>query len=207
MGIHVGLTMPFNLNTLPDHLKELNADLFDTEDQRPLPPTTSTKQEDEEQIKARKWLRGKQAQAAGVRGEERATELLERLGIRMVAPIATPFVIIRRHPVNKEFVQIRYKEKVAGDKNCIMGDGSGRRVLVEIKNYNTDKLSLTKLTEGQRARLQENHELNGISLVVWIAPHGEYVLRWPVEGWMKGRPLDMGTAVLYNLRPRCFAVG
>ena len=194
--------MSFNksdLDNLPEHLKKLNADLFDTEDHRPLPTINAAQQAENDQLKARNWLRGKQAQAAGVRGEERATELLEGLGVRMVAPIATPFVIVRRHPVNKEFVQIKYKEKVAGDKNCIMGDGSGRRVLVEIKNYSTEKLSFTKLTDGQRARLQENHELNGISLVVWIAPHGEYVLRWPVEGWERGRPLDRETAVKFNL--------
>ena len=143
--------------------------------------------------------RGAANKASGKRGQEEAEAMLVALGVRMVAEIATPIKVVGRHPRDKGYVRIAYAEKVAGDINGVMGDGSGRRVLCEVKSTADDKLGIGKLTDNQQKRLQENHELNGVSLVSWVAPHGSYILRWPVDGWRSGKPLDEDKARRWNV--------
>lgn len=135
--------------------------------------------------------RGAQNKASGKRGQSEAECMLRALGARMVEEIATPTRAVRGKTI--------YAAKVSADINAIMGDGTGRRILAEVKSTTSDTLGIGKLKSHQQERLQENNELNGVSLVVWIAPHGSYVLRWPVEGWKKGKPLDEGKAARLNV--------
>lgn len=171
-----------SIDELPPHLKQYNPELFENQ-----PGTAVPTQPDKNPLNI---LQGTQAQAGGARGEELARSLLENLGVKLVADIATPIAIVAKHPTDQGYVRIAYREKVAGDINGTMGDGSGRRVLAEVKAYKAEKLGFHKLTPGQRERLQENHELGAVSLVIWIAPHGNYVLKWPIPGWENRKPLS-----------------
>lgn len=135
--------------------------------------------------------RGAANKASGKRGQSEAEHLLRALGARMVEEIATPTRAVRGKTI--------YAAKVSADINAIMGDGSGRRILAEVKSTKSKTLGIGKLKPHQQERLQENHELNGVSLVVWVAPHGSYVLRWPVDGWRKGKPLNEGKAKRLNV--------
>ena len=135
--------------------------------------------------------RGAANKASGKRGQSEAEAMLRALGAQMVEEIATPTRAVRGKTI--------YAAKVSADINAITGDGTGRRILAEVKSTSAKTLGIGKLKPHQQERLQENHELNGVSLVVWIAPHGSYVIRWPVEGWKSGKPLDEGKAARLNV--------
>lgn len=135
--------------------------------------------------------RGAANKASGKRGQGEAECMLRALGARMVEEIATPTRAVRGKTI--------YAAKVSADINAIMGDGSGRRILAEVKSTKTATLGINKLQPHQQERLQENHELGGVSLAVWIAPHGSYVMRWPVEGWKSGKPLNEDKAGRLNV--------
>ena len=135
--------------------------------------------------------RGATNKASGKRGQEEAEAMLVALGARMVEEIATPTRAVRGKTI--------YAAKVSADINAIMGDGSGRRILCEVKTTKGNTLGIGKLKGHQQARLQENHELGGVSLVAWIAPHGSYILRWPIDGWRSGKPLDEDKARRWNV--------
>jgi len=143
-------------------------------------------------------LSGKQAQASGSAGEDIAAALLVELGVKMVADVATPFVIIGRHSRDKRYVRIAYKEKVMGDINGQLENGI--RVLAEVKSRKDDRLSIGALSDGQINALNECVKWNGLALVVWIAPHGNYVIKWPVPDdlWKKGKRLTIDVAVAYQ---------
>jgi len=145
-------------------------------------------------------LSGKQAQASGSTGEDIAAALLMELGVKMVADVATPFAIIGRHPRDKRYVRIAYKEKVMGDINGQLENGI--RVLAEVKSRKVDRLSIGALSDGQINALNECVKWNGLALVVWIAPHGNYVIKWPVPDdlWKKGKRLTADVATAHKWR-------
>ena len=134
----------------------------------------------------------------GSAGEDIAAALLVELGVKMVADVATPFAIIGRHQRDKRYVRIVYKEKVMGDINGQLENGI--RVLAEVKSRKDDRLTIGALSDGQINALNECVKWNGLALVVWIAPHGNYVIEWPVPDdlWKKGKRLTIDVAVAHK---------
>ena len=124
-------------------------------------------------------------QHQGAVGEQRAEELLQRMGVQMVEQIATPIVITNRNKTG--WVKIRYKSKVSGDRRGVMNDGSGRRVLAEVKTTRDRNLRFSDLQPHQVEALNENDALGAVSLLVWVAWFGYRqeitVMRWPVPGF------------------------
>ncbi len=128
---------------------------------------------------------GRRSESAGRAGEQIAEMQLRMLGVEMVENIPTPIALAGSRKIgHSTFYNVIYKQKATGDIAGIMGDGSGRRVLVEVKSRNDDRLQWSALRDHQIERLDENHRLNGVSLVVFIDGSGNvFVLRWPIEGF------------------------
>ncbi len=128
----------------------------------------------------------KSQQQQGAAGERTAEEMLLWMGVKMVEQIATPTVITKRRG---DWVKIRYKAKVSGDRRGVMNDGSGRRVLAEVKTTNGRNLRFSDLRPHQVDALNENHELGAVSLLAWVYKDGwrqdVFVMRWPIPGFGK----------------------
>jgi penicillin-binding protein-related factor A (putative recombinase) len=129
---------------------------------------------------------GKLSQARGDFGEEVARHALQELGVRMIEKVNTPFTVIRRMG---RIVGAFPVEKVSGD---FIGIGAaGKKVLVEVK-YREDCLSISDFGKHQIAALEENSQLGGISLVVWVQRHVCSIYYWPMMELKKGAPLKPG---------------
>jgi len=130
---------------------------------------------------------GRISKQRGEVGEQIARLMLQAAGVEMIEKIATPFFIRERG--RDGWVKIGYKSKVSGDIRGIM-PGSGRRVLVEVKARDGNLRKSDFRADGnyhQLERLQENHELGGISLIIWINPYENLILRWPFnDSWQAG---------------------
>lgn len=139
-----------------------------------------------------------QSKRIGNAGEEKAARILGRLGIHMVEEIATPIVIIKSRKIGRFWwYRIKWKKKVSADHNGILADGT--RVLVEVKTIKDANLVWTDLKPHQPGRLTMNAEYNGVSLLVWIHRSGNYVLRWPVPGFRKGKGITPEKAAELNI--------
>ena len=128
--------------------------------------------------KTRKRHRGAKAQRKGKTAEKIARLLLEISGVRMVEKIATPFICYDRKPSGH--VKVRYTEQVSGDWRGIMV-GSGRRVLCEVKARDGN-LRWGDFKDHQITALSDNHMYGGVSLIVWIHPYDNLLIRWPMPG-------------------------
>lgn len=130
-------------------------------------------------------VKARQSQRTGAKGEEIAERALRAYGIEMVEQITTPFVITNK--MKGGWVKIKRKKKVSGDRRGVMGDGSGRRVLAEVKSTSGDRIQWSRLEDHQVRALDKNNRLNAVSLlVVSFTAVGTYVLRWPVRGFGPG---------------------
>lgn len=81
--------------------------------------------------------------------------------------------------------------------------GTGRSVLVEVKNCSTPGLGYGKLGDHQHDALREHDADGGISIVaVLYAGAGLRLFRYPVLGWRKGAPLrpDDASAIPFSTR-------
>lgn len=136
--------------------------------------------------------RGRASQARGAHGEGAAENALRALGVRMVEQIATPIIILAE---KDGWVKIERKGKVSGDRRGVMGDGSGRRVLAEVKATNGDRIAWSRLKPHQIKSLDENHHLGAVSLLVVVYTVGTYVLRWPVPGFGPGQSITIQQAL------------
>jgi hypothetical protein len=123
-------------------------------------------------------MSGKRSQAIGKTGEAIARLLLESAGVKMVERIATPIVVTGKQQGG--WMQFAYAEKVSGDWRGMMPDG--RRVLCEVKARD-GRLRWSDLQPHQRRALDENHLYHGVSLLIWIHPDDQVILRWPVLGF------------------------
>lgn len=133
-------------------------------------------------------------QLRGSDGEKVAIGLLRGYGVKMAERIATPIVILSRD--KKGFVLIEYDEPVSGDIVGVMGDGSGRRVLAEVKTTEKDRIPFSYLEKHQVNALNENHLLGAVSLFVAVFEgYGAYVLRWPIDGFVFRTSLKRETAM------------
>lgn len=128
---------------------------------------------------------GARNQRVGKAGEQVAEIMLRQAGVRMVEQIATPYVIYASRGTGRNrWVQMRHTAKVSGDRRGIMPDG--RRVLCEVK-VRSGNLRKSDFEPHQLAALEENSQLNGVSLVAWIHPDESLLLRWPLPGFEKAR--------------------
>ena len=126
------------------------------------------------------------SQARGNLGEDVARHALKEFGVRMIEKVNIPWKVIWQgnRPV-KAFTA----EKVSGD---FIGIGAaGKKVLVEVK-YREDKLSLSDFEKHQIDALEENHQLGGISLVVWVQKHICCIYYWPRMELKKEHPFNPG---------------
>ncbi len=138
--------------------------------------------------KAQRSVNGRRSQRKGKVGENIADWLLQDAGVQMVERIATPVVIIARRG---DWVKIRYKKKVSGDRRGVMDDG--RRVLAEVKARDRN-LRWSDLQQHQRDALDENDALGAVSLLVWIHRSAYHILRWPIAGFAPRRSITLERA-------------
>ncbi len=131
----------------------------------------------------RNMVRGKRSKAIGKEGEAKAARALRGLGFVMLEGIGTPVKIVETKidSRKKKWYRIIWGEKVSADHNAMLPDGTGRRVLIEVKTVEGEKnLIWSQFEDHQPGRLTMNEEYGGISLVVWVRfDFGEvYIMRW-----------------------------
>lgn len=141
---------------------------------------------------------GRKAKAAasqqiGADGEDIAENALRAYGVRMVEQIATPYAVTGRKKGG--WIRLVHKAKVSGDRRGVMGDGSGRRVLAEVKSTAGDRITWSRLDDHQVQALDENHRLNAVSLLVVVFSGQAFVLRWPVEGFLPRTSITLDMAI------------
>lgn len=119
-------------------------------------------------------MMGKISQRRGKTGQQIAEYLLRLAGVEMVEQISTPFVVTDRRTGG--WIRIKYSEKVSGDIRGILPNGI--RVLCEVKLRDRN-LRKSDFYDHQLEKLQKNHLFGGVSLVVWVHPEGNLILRWP----------------------------
>ena len=129
---------------------------------------------------------GRLSQTRGDFGEDIARRALDQFGVKMIEKVNTPWKVLWR---NGRPVQAFTVEKVSGD---FIGIGAfGKKVLVEVK-YREEKLSLSDFEKHQIDALEENNQLGGISLVVWVQKHVCCIYYWPGMELKRGAPLKPG---------------
>lgn len=133
------------------------------------------------------------SQKTGADGEDVAENALRAYGVRMVEQIATPYVITDRK--RGGWVKMIRKAKVSGDRRGVMGDGSGRRVLAEVKSTTGDRIAWSRLEDHQVRALDENNRLGAVSLLIVVFSGQAFVLRWPVDGFLPRTSITRDTAI------------
>lgn len=173
--------------SLEDYLEK-----YGTEQQEAVPLDDIVELDDYLALYGRK-AQAAQSQQIGADGEGIAEAALKAYGVRMVEKITTPFVIVDRREGG--WVRIKRKEKVSGDRRGVMGDGSGRRVLAEVKSTSGDRIQWSRLGDHQVQALDENHRLGAVSLLVVVFSQQAFVLRWPVDGFIPRTSITIDDAV------------
>ena len=131
--------------------------------------------------------KGLLSQKSGDFGEAVARRALEQFGVRMIEKVNTPWKVLWR---NSRPIQAFVTEKVSGD---FIGIGAnGKKVLAEVK-YREDTLSLSDFKNHQIDKLEENSQLGGVSLVVWVQRHVCCIYWWPAMIIKKGAPIKAGS--------------
>ena len=138
-------------------------------------------------------LKAAEAQKTGADGENSAENALRAYGVQMVEQITAPYAITAKK--DGGWVRIVRKRRVSGDRRGVLGDGSGRRVLAEVKSTNSDRIQWSRLEDHQVQALDENHRLGAVSLLVLVFSGVAYVLRWPVNGFVPYSSLTIDEAI------------
>ncbi len=132
----------------------------------------------------------KHEQRTGAIGEQHAAQALRSAGIEMVEKIGTPVKLIpSRIPGTYKVI---WGEKVSGDMRGILP--GGKSVLAETKTILDRNLRYSDLREHQPERLTQHAEHGGVSLLVWVHTTGIWIMRWPVNGFIRGKSIDPDTA-------------
>ena len=132
-------------------------------------------------------------QRIGKDGEQRARSVLSGMGFEFIEKVGTPVRLVPVRVGNRRDVyQVVFGEKVAGDHRAMFPDG--RSVLIEVKTIYGRNLVWSDLRKHQPAKLQEHDEWHGLSLLVWVHDSGVYVMRWPIDGFRKGKGITPETA-------------
>ncbi len=148
-------------------------------------------------------MKGRLAQAAGASAETLVRGRLTWLGVPFVQRIHTGWKIIRRNGV---VIDARPVERVAGDWWGILPDG--RCLLVEVKDREAEKLSLSDLEPHQRRALDAVQMAGGVSVVAWVTPRGDcWFLDWPIRELTKGHPLAEDRATILDTHSVLRSIG
>jgi penicillin-binding protein-related factor A (putative recombinase) len=129
---------------------------------------------------------GIKSKRSGDFGESVARYALREFGVRMIEKVNTPWKVLWKngHPAQAFVI-----EKVSGD---FIGIGAGgKKVLVEVK-FRDNCLSLSDFEKHQIDALEENNQLGGISLVVWVTHKTWNIYYWPSMVLKKGAPIKPG---------------
>ena len=134
---------------------------------------------------------GKTNQRIGKRGEQVANSVLHGLGIECLEKIATPALYVPyvdrgMGRIVPGVFRVVFEEKVAGDRHGLLPDGTG--VLAEVKTIADRPLSYGDLEDHQHSGLLNWSKMGGLALIVWVH-HSVYVMRYPIEGFEKGKPI------------------
>lgn len=143
---------------------------------------------------------GRKSQKIGDQGENLTDLRLRSMGFKMVEKIGQPVRLIPipesvKHCIQKihmspyAIYRVIFGEKVSGDRRAII-EGSGRSVLIETKTIIDRNLRWSDLRKHQPDRLTYHASLGGVSLLVWVHSSGIYVLRWPIDGFERGKSIS-----------------
>lgn len=152
---------------------------------------------------------GRKSQRKGATAERLAVRVLS-VGQRvtLIRHIATPYRVVSQAPcfrcgsTTKRVIRDR---PVPGDIWGVMGDGSGRAVLVEVK-ATPDRLSVSDFRRNdhdQLPDLEAYHAAGVVVLVFWVHDNytngldGYTIMRVPLTGLRKGKPIHADRAESY----------
>lgn len=144
----------------------------------------------------------RQQQRIGKHGQNIAASVLSGLGLERVTQIGTPVRLIKMGSVRSVPVfQVIFGDKVSGDHTAIW---RGKFVLIETKTILDNNLVWSDFREHQPDELADHAAKGGISLVVWIHSTGKYVMRFPIEGFGKGKGITPERARELDSQTRMF---
>lgn len=124
-------------------------------------------------------------QQIGKQGEQLAETVLRLRGVNLVQHIGTPVHLIP-HPTAKKYFRVIWGERVAGDRRGVLDDGTS--VLAEVKTVLNANLRWSDFRDHQPGQLSD-HAVLAVSLVVWVHSSGVYVMRWPIDGFGRGKSI------------------
>lgn len=138
--------------------------------------------------------KNRKAQRDGDHAEQLVRSRLSWFGIPFVQRIHTGWKIIR---VRGRVVDARPCARVAGDFWGVMPDG--RCLLVEVKERDAAKLSLSDLEDHQIQALDAVRRAGGVAILAWVTLEGDcWLMDWPIIGLVKGHPLAKDTAIILD---------
>lgn len=153
---------------------------------------------------------GKASRATGEQGEQVIMAALAALGFVMITKVANTWhitkIVQRRQPGERapgEVLAWVVSARVEGDYRAI-DPQTGKSVLCEVKAA-PGRLQHSRLKDHQRGALDEHHEAGGISLLAWVDTEymqwGTYVMRWPIQGFVKYTSLTPDQAREHDIQP------
>jgi hypothetical protein len=140
--------------------------------------------------------KNRKAQRAGDLAEQQVRSRLSWFGIPFVQRIHTGWKIIRR---GGRVVDARPCSRVVGDFWGVMPDG--RCLLVEVKERQAAKLSLSDLEDHQIQALDAVRRAGGVAILAWVTVEGDCLMMdWPIMDLSKGHPLTREQASMLDAR-------
>lgn len=134
---------------------------------------------------------GRISQRLGKAGESQAMQALYRLGVGQVEEIGTPVTLKPINP-SQNIYKIIWRKRVIADHRGVAKGGIS--VLAEVKTVFGRNLQYGDLRDHQPGALEEHARLGGISLLVWVTDNGVHIMRFPIEGFLKGKGLTQARA-------------
>lgn len=144
-------------------------------------------------------------QRIGKVGEDIADAALRMAGVRNIERIGTPVKIIDTMVYRgKTWNRIVFGERVAGDRRGELDNGLS--VLAEIKTVTDRNLRNSDFRPHQPDALMRHAEYgNAVSLIVWVAANGVYIMRLPIAGFgERGWSIDENEAAQFDEETRLY---
>ncbi len=131
-------------------------------------------------------LRGRRNHKIGEFCQVEVLHALAALGVTC-EPLHNQWTV-HRHPVTHKIVNAHQGKKIVAD---IFGTYRGRSILVEVKHEDGDTISLSRIDQAQRPKLDE-WKANGASVhVAWVRTRPVIEIRWITwrdQRWAPGVP-------------------
>ena len=131
---------------------------------------------------------GSRSQKKGAKAEKIALTALEKAGVLDVRKVPLLVIVTESFPVGNQTYYKIIRRKVNCDFRGILP--GGRRVWAEVKARDR-ALRYSDLKHHQIRALNNNSDLGGLSLLVWVYERKAYVLSWPIEGFEPGRSVSI----------------